>query len=390
MIDNTTPEETRQRTFFLPAPRASAQDVAQQAQLVESQTLLALLLDNIPDLLVILNSDRQIVFANQSLADFLGLGDLTVVLGSRPGETLDCIHACEMDGGCGTSPSCTTCGAALALNAAAQGNSDVQECRILRRDNKEALDFRVYTKPFLIGEERFVLFTLADVSHENRRRALERIFFHDVLNTAGGVHGVAQLMAIVEEDEQPELREMMERLSKRLLDEIMAQRALAAAESGDLDPDKIPVNLVELMNETAELYRNHSVAAERRLVVAPPTGPRADEPVIITDPHLLARVLGNLLKNALEASPLDDTVTLSLYCDTDYAQLSVHNSGVIPMHVQMQLFQRSFSTKGQGRGLGTYSIKLLTEKYLGGTVRFESSAEEGTTFLVRYPVDSGA
>ena len=265
----------------------------------------------------------------------------------------------------------------------------MQECRILRQDNREALDFRVYTKPFQIGKERFTLFTLADVSHENRRRALERIFFHDVLNTAGGVHGVAQLMAIVEEDEQPELREMMGRLSKRLIDEIMAQRALAAAELDELVPEKIPVNLVELMNETAELYGNHSVAAERKLVVTPPSGPMAEEPLIITDPHLVARVLGNLLKNALEASPSGETVTLSLHCDADYAELSVHNPGEIPKDVQMQLFQRSFSTKGKGRGLGTYSIKLLTEKYLGGTVRFVTSAEEGTTFHVRYPVDAG-
>ena len=389
MTDNTTPSEMRDRTFFLPTPRASAQEVSQQSELVKSQTLLAMLLDYIPDLLVILNSDRQIVFANQSVADFLGIGDLSSTLGRRPGETLDCIHASEMDGGCGTSPSCTTCGAALALNAAAEGQSAVQECRILRRDNREALDFRVYTKPFMIGEERFTLFTLSDVSHENRRRALERIFFHDVLNTAGGVHGVAQLMAIVNEDEQPELREMMGRFSKRLIDEIIAQRSLASAESGELVPEKIPVNLTELMNETADLYRNHSVAAERHIVVTPPSGTLAEEPVIITDPHLIARVLGNLLKNALEASPPGETVTLSLHCDSAHAQLSVHNSGVIPKDVQMQLYQRSFSTKGKGRGLGTYSIKLLTEKYLGGTVRFETTSEGGTTFYARYPVDAG-
>ncbi|PKO16984.1 histidine kinase [candidate division BRC1 bacterium HGW-BRC1-1] len=387
-IGGVPDNEMQDRTFFLPAPRASAQVVSAQSQLVGSQTLLAMLLDNIPDLLVILNSERQIVFANQSLTKFLGLGDLSSILGRRPGETLDCIHACEMEGGCGTSPSCTTCGAALALNSATAGQSDVQECRILRRNNNEALDFRVFTKPFKIGEEKFILFTLADVSHENRRRALERIFFHDVLNTAGGVHGVAQLMAIVEDDEQPELRGMMERLSKRLIDEIIAQRALAAAEIDELVPEKTPVNLADLMHETAELYRNHSVATERHIAETAPTGSCAEKPLIISDPNLLSRVLGNLLKNALEATPSGGTVTLSLECNSDYAQLSVHNTGVIPKDVQMQLFQRSFSTKGKGRGLGSYSVKLLTEKYLGGTIQFESSPKEGTTFHARYPVDS--
>lgn len=63
----------------------------------------------------------------------------------------------------------------------------------------------------------------------------------------------------------------------------------------------------------------------------------------------------------------------------------VHNPSVIPLEVQLQLFQRSFSTKGLGRGIGTYSVKLLTEKYLGGKVYFKSNEDEGTTFYVELP-----
>ena len=46
------------------------------------------------------------------------------------------------------------------------------------------------------------------------------------------------------------------------------------------------------------------------------------------------------------------------------------------------MFQRSFSTKGAGRGLGTYSIKLLGEKYLNGKVGFISEQGRGTIFSV--------
>jgi signal transduction histidine kinase len=49
------------------------------------------------------------------------------------------------------------------------------------------------------------------------------------------------------------------------------------------------------------------------------------------------------------------------------------------------MFQRSFSTKGAGRGLGSYSVKLLSERYLNGKVSFTSSEDEGTTFIARYP-----
>jgi sensor histidine kinase regulating citrate/malate metabolism len=46
------------------------------------------------------------------------------------------------------------------------------------------------------------------------------------------------------------------------------------------------------------------------------------------------------------------------------------------------MFKRSFTTKGIGRGLGTYSMKLLGEKYLKGKVGFESSKQNGTTFYI--------
>jgi sensor histidine kinase regulating citrate/malate metabolism len=58
---------------------------------------------------------------------------------------------------------------------------------------------------------------------------------------------------------------------------------------------------------------------------------------------------------------------------------------VMPEAVRMQIFQRSFSTRGTGRGIGTYSIRLLTEKYLKGTVVFTSSDPEGTIFFVELP-----
>jgi signal transduction histidine kinase len=54
--------------------------------------------------------------------------------------------------------------------------------------------------------------------------------------------------------------------------------------------------------------------------------------------------------------------------------------------VQARIFQRSFSTKAQrGRGLGTYSMKLLGERYLGGAVSFVSAAGTGTVFSVTLP-----
>lgn len=63
----------------------------------------------------------------------------------------------------------------------------------------------------------------------------------------------------------------------------------------------------------------------------------------------------------------------------------MNNVGVMPQDVQSHVFTRSYSTKGAGRGLGTYSIKLITETFLRGEAGFESTAGGGTTFTVRLP-----
>ena len=97
-------------------------------------------------------------------------------------------------------------------------------------------------------------------------------------------------------------------------------------------------------------------------------------------------MLGNLVKNALEAVPQGAQVTLSAHSSPEGVTFRVHNPGVMPAEVQRQVFQRSFSTKADsGRGIGTYSVRLLTERYLGGRVGFVSEEPHGTTFHVTLP-----
>jgi sensor histidine kinase regulating citrate/malate metabolism len=92
-----------------------------------------------------------------------------------------------------------------------------------------------------------------------------------------------------------------------------------------------------------------------------------------------------MIKNALEACQPGQTVTVGCQQDGADVLFWVHNPTVMPLNVQLQMFQRSFSTKGQGRGLGTYSMKLLSERYLKGRVAFTSREGEGTRFTVVYP-----
>lgn len=228
----------------------------------------------------------------------------------------------------------------------------------------------------------FDVFIAVDISNEKRRSALERIFFHDIMNTASGIYSVAQILEEVDFDEFARFKGNITRLSVRLIDEINSQRDLLKAENNELSTHLETVNTRTILEDLAELYSKHDLAKNKYLKIDPCTQ-SAD---MTTDGVLLSRVLGNLVKNALEASDAGQSVTLSCCVNSGTVSFYVHNSTYIIPEIQLQIFQRSFSTKGTGRGLGTYSIRLLTERYLKGRVSFTSSKNEGTLFTAEYPL----
>jgi nitrogen fixation/metabolism regulation signal transduction histidine kinase len=365
------------QTDFASAQRAEADEVAALSRTILALGLMTHVLEAVNDLVLVLNEHRQIVFANRNFLSLLGAKDLSVVLGMRPGESVGCAVAKCSPGGCGTGKACSTCGAVNAILSALKGLPDSRECRILRED--DALDLMVRTTPFEDDGHRFVICCVCDISDTNRRRALERIFFHDVLNTAGGVTMLAQRVA--DGNEKPDDRGRLHELVSMMVDDIQAQRDLMAAESSELLVRAEPFSTLELLQNLTRLYFNSPVCKDRWLNLE-----ESPDVTLHSDRRLVARVLGNLLKNALEATPADGVVDVSMAQSEGGVDFSVRNPGVIPPDVQLQLFQRSFSTKGAGRGLGTYSVKLLTERYLGGRVWLKSNPDEGTAFHAWYPM----
>jgi len=132
------------------------------------------------------------------------------------------------------------------------------------------------------------------------------------------------------------------------------------------------------------MYRRLEAARDVGVVV----DQNAENVRFTADPTLLRRVIGNLLKNAIEASGPLQAVTLGSRALEGGVELFVHNKRAMPPAVQAQVFQRSFSTKGEGRGLGTHSARLLTERYLQGKIRFVSDERRGTTFAVALSLEA--
>jgi signal transduction histidine kinase len=248
--------------------------------------------------------------------------------------------------------------------------------------NSEAMDLRAWASPFLVDGKAYTMFSLMDITDEKRRSILERLFFHDVLNMVTVMNGSASLMKTVPSGVKDELAALIVTSCGKLQEEIESQKDLTAAEVGDLEPVFKPVNSMEILRYLVTLFAKDGECLRPSVQIAE----KSESVDFTSDKRLLIRVLGNMIKNALEASSDGDTVLLKSQRVANHVKFSVHNKGHMPDEVRLQVFQRSFSTKGVNRGLGTYSIKLLTERYLKGTAGFTTSKTNGTTFFVNYPI----
>jgi signal transduction histidine kinase len=153
-----------------------------------------------------------------------------------------------------------------------------------------------------------------------------------------------------------------------------------AAENKELVVHPVSIDTTVLLKEIQNTFLKSETGKQFHIRIAP----GAQQIEFISDRTLLTRVLSNMVKNALEASVPGDIIIIGVERLGEEIQFSVHNPGFIPHEVQLQIFQRSFSTKGAGRGLGTYGMRLLSERYLKGKVSFTSSEDQGTTFTARY------
>jgi len=223
-------------TLFAPAERAEPGEIQIQHRTVAADPVVTALLDCFPEPAMILNRQRQIVLANDKLATLLNRPRESL-LGMRPGEALGCIHSPDEPAGCGTTRFCRNCGAANAVfNSQNSSVPDVQECRIQRAAGGRtvALDLRVWATPLTVAGESFTTFALRDTTDEKRRQVLERLFFHDLLNTAGALSLLLRALPQLHGEEAIEATQRAQRLITELTEEIQSQRDLAAAESGDL------------------------------------------------------------------------------------------------------------------------------------------------------------
>lgn len=103
----------------------------------------------------------------------------------------------------------------------------------------------------------------------------------------------------------------------------------------------------------------------------------------------LVTITGNLIDNALDAMNMQiesvnksKTLTFGVFTKSKNLLITVKDNGPgIPKNIMDKIFEKGFSTKGKGRGVGLFHTKQLIES-LGGSISVESMEGIGTKFTV--------
>jgi signal transduction histidine kinase len=199
-------------------------------------------------------------------------------------------------------------------------------------------------------------------------------------NMLTGLLGVSRLLDAKGNDSF--LVNVLQQSAQRLYKEMEVQRCLFKNDISELRVAREETTPLQLRDELKNLFDSHSAAMGKTLEL---TG-ELPQLSIMTDVSLALRVMCNMVTNALEATDASGKVKAWFVESADALTFCVWNDACIPEEARYRIFQRSFTTKeGTGRGIGTYSMKLIGEKLLGGKVTFNSCQEQGTVFRFALP-----
>ncbi len=235
------------------------------------------------------------------------------------------------------------------------------------------------------------ILVIRDVSKQKRterlREDVERIVRHDMKNPLNGIIGFSQLlMAEPLQEKQKKMLSYVYNNAHEMLHMIDHSLDLFKMEEGTYTLTPYKVNLVDIFqklnNTFMLLQKDKNITLQYHMDDKILTW--VDTYYVYGEYILLENLFANLMKNALEASPENETISVSMRFEDKYYYINIHNSGAIPENIQKRFFERYITTKKSGTGIGTYSAFLIARVHKGN-ISFISSEKEGTTITVKLP-----
>ncbi|SHM77669.1 His Kinase A (phospho-acceptor) domain-containing protein [Caldanaerovirga acetigignens] len=203
---------------------------------------------------------------------------------------------------------------------------------------------------------------------------------HEIKNPLFSIRGFLQILdnTLSESDKRKEYVKIMisevDRLESLTKDFLML--AKIKSDSKEL------VWVCELIKEVIELYKSSFEKKKIRFRLY-----MNDESIFLwADRDQLEQVFINLIQNAFEAVEEGGSIDIIVSKLNEKVKVEVKDNGRgIGPEVKDKIFSPFFTTKKNGTGLGLFISKRIVENY-GGNIYFNSAQEEGTTFVVEFPI----
>jgi PAS domain S-box-containing protein len=217
-----------------------------------------------------------------------------------------------------------------------------------------------------------------------------RLAEHDMRNRLSSMVSISDILSKSEMTEkQRQWVIMLKNIGNDTLRLLSSSKDFVKMERGTYEPEVSRFDLVaSVANQTIEL-RDLIESKQLEIEMIDAAGshlePAEDELFIKADKFYLEHLFHNLLKNALEASPNDQSIIIELSVNQNILA-KISNKGMIPEILRENFFEKyTTSGKERGTGLGAYIAKLITEVH-DGNISFTSSKEEGTSIIVEIPI----
>ena len=245
-----------------------------------------------------------------------------------------------------------------------------------------------------IDDGRHVILIVEDVTEARRVADMRRDFLanvsHELKTPVGALSLLAEAVLSASDDPEAVRRfaARMQQESARLTSLIQDLIDLSRVQiDAPLAASADKVHIAEVVADA--LDRSYETAAARRIELIAD----AEEDVAVRgDRTQLSAALGNLVENAVNYSPDDTRVAVTVKNTGDLVEISVTDQGIgIPERDLERIFERFYrvdparSRATGGTGLGLSIVKHIAATH-GGEVAVWSSEGNGSTFTLKLPV----
>ena len=229
---------------------------------------------------------------------------------------------------------------------------------------------------------------LTQSEREASWRQMARQMAHEIKNPLTPMQLLSQRLLLQDYDNLQEYRDVVHKSAKALLQGIESITTTTDALSNFAKKPIVPlepINIVESVRYTVDLFRNNEEDVNINFSTT------LDSAMVMVDKEMIGHVFNNLLKNAIQAIPDDrkGDILVKIYHNVTDVMVSVTDNGIgIPDKNRDKLFNVNFTTKTKGMGLGLLVVKNVVDQ-AKGKIEFYSQVDNGSTFIVSFPMQDG-